>query len=467
MRSIADPRRSLPAVDRLVRALEAVTGGPPLWALREAAREVLEAERDAARPRGRWSRPTAGSEPDLVARARARARGARARRIPSPSSTRPGSCCTRTWAARRSRRARRARWSWRPRSYGDLELDLATGERGSRGAAVEQQAAAALGRGGRARRQQQRRRGAARARGPRAGAGRDRLARRAGRDRRLVPGARDHGVRGRAPGRSRHDQPHPPARLRVRDRRGHRAAAQGASQQFRPPGLRGRGRPRRARRARRAARPSARGGSRQRHADRPLATRASRGGLCAGPARARRGRRLLLRRQAARRAAGRHHPHARRRAGRPVAASSPRPRAAHGQAVARGARLDARRPTSRGAPSARSPCCDSCSRRPTSCAGAPRRSPIGSARARGSAPRRTSRPIAATRAAGRCPSTRSTAGWCASRRRSAPSGSPRGCARAVRPCSRAFATTALILDVRTLLDGDEDGLVRALLEALR
>src|SRR5262245_32143103 len=41
-----DPRRALPAVDRLVRALEALTESPPVWALREAAREVLETERD-------------------------------------------------------------------------------------------------------------------------------------------------------------------------------------------------------------------------------------------------------------------------------------------------------------------------------------------------------------------------------------------------------------------------------------
>src|SRR5688572_26024762 len=68
----ADPRRSLPAVDQLVRALDAVTGGPPLWVLREAAREVLEAERE------RLGRPDAaelGAPPDadLIARARARA----------------------------------------------------------------------------------------------------------------------------------------------------------------------------------------------------------------------------------------------------------------------------------------------------------------------------------------------------------------------------------------------------------
>src|SRR2546422_10660897 len=77
-----DPRRSLPAVDRLVRALEGLTGGPPLWALREAAREVLEAERE------RLGRPApapshARAPPGPITRTPARA-GGPARPPPPP-----------------------------------------------------------------------------------------------------------------------------------------------------------------------------------------------------------------------------------------------------------------------------------------------------------------------------------------------------------------------------------------------
>ena len=46
----------------------------------------------------------------------------------------------------------------------------------------------------------------------------DRLARRAGRDRRLVPRAGDPGAGGRRAGRGRHHEPHPPGRLRARAR---------------------------------------------------------------------------------------------------------------------------------------------------------------------------------------------------------------------------------------------------------
>ena len=57
---------------------------------------------------------------------------------------------------------------------------------------------------------------AAGARHPRPGARGDRLARRAGRDRRLLPGARDPGARRRAPGGGGHHEPHPSAGLRSR-----------------------------------------------------------------------------------------------------------------------------------------------------------------------------------------------------------------------------------------------------------
>jgi L-seryl-tRNA(Ser) seleniumtransferase len=132
----SDPRRSLPPVDRLVRALEGVTGGPPLWALREAAREVLEAERDRlghtpAEP------AAAGSEPDLIARTRARAEDL-ARLHPQPVINATG-ILLHTNLGRAPLAAGAARAvEIAARGYGDLELDLATGKRGSRGAVVEQ-----------------------------------------------------------------------------------------------------------------------------------------------------------------------------------------------------------------------------------------------------------------------------------------------------------------------------------------
>ena len=95
---------------------------------------------------------------------------------------------------------------------------------------------------GRARRQQLRGGGAAGAVAAGGGARRGRLARRARRDRRLVPRARRDARIGRAPRRGRHDQPHAPARLRGGDCRRHGAAAQGAPLELRDRRLHRRGR---------------------------------------------------------------------------------------------------------------------------------------------------------------------------------------------------------------------------------
>ena len=80
----SDPRRSLPSVDRLVRALDASDDPIPPWALREAAREVLDAERERL---GREVGPAPDGvvESDLVARARARAHSANATSIAARS----------------------------------------------------------------------------------------------------------------------------------------------------------------------------------------------------------------------------------------------------------------------------------------------------------------------------------------------------------------------------------------------
>ena len=74
-------------------------------------------------------------------------------------------------------------------------------------------------------RQQRRRGGAARAVGAGGRAQGGRVARRAGRDRRLVPDPRDPGEERRRADRGRHHQPHPPARLRARARAPRRTSA--------------------------------------------------------------------------------------------------------------------------------------------------------------------------------------------------------------------------------------------------
>jgi L-seryl-tRNA(Ser) seleniumtransferase len=140
----SDPRRALPAVDRLLRALAEQAPELPLWSRREAAREVLDAERarlaDAASD-------TAASEPELVARAIARA-AAMSRPHPAPVINATGiPLHTNLGRAPLAPGAAHA-VELAARSYGDLELDLETGTRGSRGAAVEQKLRALSGAGG-------------------------------------------------------------------------------------------------------------------------------------------------------------------------------------------------------------------------------------------------------------------------------------------------------------------------------
>jgi L-seryl-tRNA(Ser) seleniumtransferase len=130
-----DPRRALPAVDRLVHALDEVTGGPPLWALREAAREVLDAERERLGG-GSDRAPEASSDAELIERARARAlelARPHPERVINATGILLHTNLGRAPLAPGAARAVEAA----ARSYGDLELDLATGERGSRGTAVE------------------------------------------------------------------------------------------------------------------------------------------------------------------------------------------------------------------------------------------------------------------------------------------------------------------------------------------
>ena len=59
-----DPRRGLPSVDRLVRALEQARPELPGWTLREGARRVLAAALFfLARPHGHAAGPTARDSP--------------------------------------------------------------------------------------------------------------------------------------------------------------------------------------------------------------------------------------------------------------------------------------------------------------------------------------------------------------------------------------------------------------------
>jgi L-seryl-tRNA(Ser) seleniumtransferase len=130
----SDLRRALPSVDRLLRELGKRSDAAPAWAQREAAREVLEAER--ARLTGDTGTPDVASQSALLERAAQRA-GQLARSHPSRVlnatgivlHTNLGRAPLAPGAARAVEQA--------ARSYGDLELDLETGRRGSRTASVE------------------------------------------------------------------------------------------------------------------------------------------------------------------------------------------------------------------------------------------------------------------------------------------------------------------------------------------
>jgi len=134
----ADPRRGLPSVDRLCRELGAQGCRAPGWARTEAARQVLAAARH-----GEGESASAA----LIERARDRAEDL-ARPHPQrvvnatgiPLHTNLGRAPLAAGAARAAAEA--------AVSYGDLELDLATGERGSRGAAVETKLRLLSGAGG-------------------------------------------------------------------------------------------------------------------------------------------------------------------------------------------------------------------------------------------------------------------------------------------------------------------------------
>jgi L-seryl-tRNA(Ser) seleniumtransferase len=126
-----DARRALPSVERLQRAAAALAPQDAAWALPEAARRVLAAERERLGEAG----GEAAGEAELAGRtSRAAAELARVR---------PGRVVNATGVLLHTNLGRAplapgaaAALAEAAAGYGDLELDLATGERGERGAGV-------------------------------------------------------------------------------------------------------------------------------------------------------------------------------------------------------------------------------------------------------------------------------------------------------------------------------------------
>jgi L-seryl-tRNA(Ser) seleniumtransferase len=142
----SDPRRSLPAVDRLVRGLEALDSELPAWALREAARQVLDAERQRLGD-GAAADLHAADKQKLIARALAGAADL-ARPHPQPVVNATGIILhTNLGRAPLAPEAARA-VELAARTYGDLEIDLDSGNRSSRTAAAEEKLRLLSGAGG-------------------------------------------------------------------------------------------------------------------------------------------------------------------------------------------------------------------------------------------------------------------------------------------------------------------------------
>ena len=141
----SDPRRALPSVDRLARALTEAEPGLPAWSVRESARIVLGRVRSSLGKKG-----AEGGLPEtetLLASARDAARRmtqAHPQRVINATGI---ALHTNLGRAPLSASAADAVAAV-ARSYGDLELDLESGKRGSRTSVVERQLRWLTGAGG-------------------------------------------------------------------------------------------------------------------------------------------------------------------------------------------------------------------------------------------------------------------------------------------------------------------------------
>jgi len=143
-----DPRRALPAVDRLLRHLMDRHPELPFWAAREGARHAL-AEARAHLGRAASEGGESGDTPieSLVGSAADRAR-ALARSHPAPVVNATGIALHTNLGRAPLSEAAAAAVARAARGYGDLEIDLPSGSRGRRGAGVVEKLCVASGAAG-------------------------------------------------------------------------------------------------------------------------------------------------------------------------------------------------------------------------------------------------------------------------------------------------------------------------------